>query len=120
MAALVDSVAAQFDTDFAILSAGQLNVANSPGMSFAMSAPGYVSLQCGTKYSRVQIRAERWDGWPPLIDRWEDVNELPFQEVPGGGELTLSGFDQGDGDLDVEEFGLGRIQVFARGRHRCD
>jgi hypothetical protein len=53
-----------------------------------------------------------------MIDGWEDFDELPFEEVPNGGDLMLSGFDLSGVALDVEGLGAGRVQVFARGRHR--
>ena len=115
------AVEAQFGTDFAILVASQPGVeGGSAEASFASSTPGFVSLECGSKYSNVRIRAELWDKRPPLTDEWEDFDELPFEEVPGAGKLMLSGFDPGDVGLDVEGLGRGRIQILARGRHRYD
>jgi len=115
---LVDAVDAEFATDFAILAAGQEGVAPNPGASFAGSSPGHISLEAGNKYSRVHIRAERWDARPPIVAEWEDVDYIPFEEVPSAGKLVLSGFDPGDVGLDVSGLGRGRVQVFARGRHR--
>jgi hypothetical protein len=115
---LVDAVDAELTTDFAILQAGQPGVAISPRASFATSTPGFVSLECGNKYARVHVRAERWDARPPWTDGWEDFDELPFEEVPAAGRLVLSGFDPGDVGLDIDGLARGRVQVAVRGRHR--
>jgi hypothetical protein len=118
VARLINSVESLFETDFAILQAAQDGGDISPGMSFATSAPGFVSLQGGTKYSTIHIVAERWDAPPPLVDGWDDYDELPFEEVVNGGPLILSGFDRGTVGLDIRGLGWGLAQVFARGRHR--
>ncbi len=118
MVRLLTSVESQFDTDFAIINATQESAEWSPGESFATSSPGCISLQAGSKYSRIRIRAERWDGLPPLTDGWEDIDELPFAEVADGGDLMLSGFDPGEVGLDVRGLGRGRVQIRARGRNR--
>jgi hypothetical protein len=101
-----------------MLSAVQEGVAPDPGASFAGSTPGTISLEAGNKYSRIRIRAERWDGRPPPTDDWEDVDDIPFEEVSSAGKLVLSGFDTGEVGLDISGLGRGRVQVFARGRHR--
>lgn len=113
-----DAVEAEFTTDFAILTAVQEGVAPDPGASFAGSTPGTISLGAGNKYSRIRIRAERWDSRPPLTDEWEDMDDIPFEEVPSAGKLIMSGFDPGKVGLDVSGLGRGRVQVLARGRHR--
>jgi hypothetical protein len=118
---LVDAVETELSTDFAILNAVQDGVyyPGSPA-SFAASGPGLIVLEAGNKYSRISIRAERWDSRPPPSDEWEDVDDIPFEEVPSAGKLVLSGFDLGEAGLDVSGLGRGRVQVLARGRHRYD
>ncbi|MES2093775.1 MAG: hypothetical protein V4531_08185 [Actinomycetota bacterium] len=118
MTTLVDVVETEFDTDFAILTLNQSEVFTPNIASFAFSAPGLLRLECGTKYPRVRVRVERWDSRPPLTAGWDDVDELPFEEIPAGGELTVSGFDPGDVGLDIDGLGRARVQVLARGRHR--
>lgn len=118
MPTLVDAVETVLSTDFAILMAVQEGVAGNPGASFANSTAGCVSLEAGSKYSRIPIRAERWDGSPPPTEGWEEFLDLPFIEVPTAGKLMLSGFDPGEVGLDVSGLGSARVQVFARGHHR--
>ena len=118
MPKLIDAVQTELSTDFAILMAGQRGVEADPGASFAGSGPGFVSLEAGSKYSRISIRAERWDDRPPIADDWEDVDDIPFEEVPTAGKLMLSGFNPGGVGLDVSGLGRGRVRVLARGRHR--
>jgi hypothetical protein len=119
MSPLIDAVETELETDFAILLGDQPGGAGlSDAGSFAVTARGSLQANCGTKYARVHIRAERWDDRPPLAEGWEDVDELPFAEAPGGGKLILSGFDPGDEGLDLSGLGSSRVQVFARGRHR--
>lgn len=120
MGELLASTETTFDTDFAILNASQRPIGNAAAGSFAGSATGGLSAQCGTKYARVHVRAERWSGQPEVDERWEDSDELPFVAVPDGGLLRMSGFDPATEDhgLDLEGFGSGRVRVLAKGRHR--
>jgi hypothetical protein len=118
VAELEDAVETELSTDFAILMAGQEGVSPSPGASFAGSTPGFISLEAGSKYSRIRIRVERWNDHPSDVGSWEDVDDIPFEEVPTAGKLMLSGFDPGEVGLDVSGLGRGRAQVLARGRHR--
>jgi hypothetical protein len=118
VAPLIDSAETSFGTDFAIVSARQEQAEPDDIPTFAYTGPGFVRLEAGNKYSRVHIRVERWDERPPAADGWEDVDELPFAEVPDGGKLVLHGFDPSDVGIDISGFGLGRVQVFAHGRHR--
>ena len=118
MAQPVDAVQTELNTDFAILLAVQEGLDGNPSASFAGSSPGAIGLEAGSKYSRVLIRAERWDERPPLTDQWEDIDDIPFEEVPTAGKLMLSGFDAGEVGLDVSRLGRGRVRVLARSRHR--
>ncbi|UYN82857.1 MAG: hypothetical protein KIT89_09035 [Microcella sp.] len=118
MPELVDAVQTTLSTDFALLSAGQEEAVLSPAASFAGSAPGFISLEAGSKYSRAHLRAEGWDARPSTPDGWEDIDDLPFEEVPAAGKLMLSGFDAGKVGLDVSGLGRGRVRVLARGRPR--
>lgn len=57
----------------------------------------------------------------PTTDyEWEDSDELPWQELSGGGPVLALGFDgpNGSGGLDIDGIGRSRILVLARGRHR--
>ena len=85
MGELLAAAEAEFETDFALLSAVQPGADAEPRQSFATSEPGYVGLMAGTKYARIRIRVERWSVRPPQIDGWEDCDELPFAEIPDGG-----------------------------------
>lgn len=117
MAVRLGAVEAEFSTDFAILKAYQgMEDADSGG--FAGSRPGAVDALCGTKHANLRVRAERWDSRPPMQRGWEDVDELPFAEVPDEGPLVLSGFEASDVGLDVDGLGRARVLVQARGRHR--
>jgi len=120
MGELLGSTETSFDTDFAILNAGQGRIGVASAGSFAGSGVGGLSARCGTKYARVHVRAERWSGQPDLDNSWEDIDELPFEAMPDGGPLQMSGFDPPTDDhgLDLEGFGTGRVRVLARGRHR--
>lgn len=120
VAKLQDAVETELSTDFAILMAGQEGVSQDPGASFAGSTPGFISLEAGSKYSRVRMRVERWDGRPLDVESWEDVDDIPFEEVASAGKLMLGGFDPGDVGIDVTGLGRGRAQVLARGRHRYE
>lgn len=120
MGELLGSAETSFDTDFAILNAGQGRIGVARAGSFAGSGVGGLSAHCGTKYARVHVRAERWSGQPELNSSWEDIDELPFAAASDGGPLQMSGFDPPTGDhgLDLEGFGTGRVRVLANGRHR--
>ena len=119
MADLLGAKETEFGTDFAILNASQGNVSAAAG-PFAGSSIGGLSARCGTKYARVHVRAERWSGRPEFDNSWEDMDELPFQAIVGGGPLQISGFDPplDDHGLDLEGFGSGRVLILAKGRHR--
>lgn len=118
MPALLHAVQTEFTTDFAIVTAAQEGVEPAVEVSFAGSGPGFVRMEAGSKNSHVSIRAERWDQRPPLVDGWEDVDDLPFEQDPSAGALMLNGFDPGTVGLDLGGFGGGRVRVSARGRHR--
>ncbi len=118
MARLIEAVEAEFETDYAVLSLAQESGGGGFPGGFVGTVPGGVDAQCGTKYARVKARAERWDARPPLQRGWEDIDEWPFEEIPGGGPLGLSGFDPQDVGLDVEGLGRARVVVYARGRQR--
>lgn len=115
---MIDAVHTEFTTDFAIVLAAQEGVDPAVAASFAGSGPGFVRLEAGSKYSRISIRAERWDGRPPAVDGWEDVDDLPFETMSDAGPLMLSGFDPTGVGLDLADFTRGRVRVLARGRHR--
>lgn len=122
MAQLMATVEHRLDTDFAMLSVEQESVAgDGPDcLSFAASAPGVVSMVCGTKYARIVVRLERWDSEPACADaRWEDQDELPFAVIDDDPQVSVSGFEPSDGDpLPVEGLSRARVRVHARGRHR--
>jgi len=120
MPSLIDAVSTRFATDFHIIQAVQEGVGINPGASFAGSTPGVVSLEAGFKEAHVSMRAERWDGRPADTAGWEDLDDIPFEEVPTAGKLILQGFDDGNVGLDLSGFGSGRVQVLARGRHRFE
>jgi len=122
MARLVSEVERDLFTDFALLSARQDGV-NPSGLAvgtFAASEPGILSMVTGSKYSDMRVRLERWDSRPDWVgDDWEDCDELPWAPVPGGGRLSVQGFDPPTGEgLLVEDIGTARVQVFASGRHQ--
>jgi hypothetical protein len=119
MADLLGATETAFETDFAILGASQGNVSAAAG-TFAGSSIGGLSAHCGTKYAGVHVRTERWSGRPEFDNSWEDMDELPFQAIVGGGPLQISGFDPPSDDhgLDLEGFGSGRVLILAKGRHR--
>jgi hypothetical protein len=119
MADLLGATETEFATDFAILSASQGYVSTAAG-TFAGSSIGGLSANCGTKYARVHVRAERWSGRPDFDNSWEDMDELPFQALVGGGPLQISGFDEPSDNhgLDLEGFDSGRVLILAKGRHR--
>lgn len=119
MVELVGATETEFQTDFAILDARQ-SKADAAAGTFAGSSIGAMSAHCGTKYARVHVRAERWNGRPDFDFSWEDSDELPFEAIDGGGPLQVSGFDAPTDNhgLDLEGFGRGRVLVFAKGRHR--
>lgn len=121
-AVLLGSIESTVVTDFALLYVNQGRVRGEAEADvYAATAPGEIALQCGTKYARPTVRVERWDAEPPPVDRdWEDVDELPFAEIPGAGGLQVAGFDPPGPDepaLDVTGLGRARAQVLARGRH---
>ena len=125
MVCLLAAAECTLDTDFALLYALQETGAEPPAsQTYAASAPGAVAMVCGTKYARLHVRTERWDGPPPPPDEaWEDMDELPFEVVPGGGPLRVSGFEPAGGEgLPVADLcpagGRARVQVLAAGRHR--
>lgn len=63
--------------------------------SFAVSDHGCVGMLCGTQWPPVQMRLERWDVRPPEpTDDWEDLDELPWQTVDGGGPVVAVGWDE--------------------------
>lgn len=117
MATLIGVAEDELSTDFAIRGASQEN-GGAEARGFVGSVPGSVSVLCGTRYAKVRVRAERWDGRPPHQRGWEDVDEWPFEEVPGAGPLRLNGFDLGQAALDIEGLGRSRVLVYARGRQR--
>lgn len=122
MARLVAELERDLFTDFALLSARQDGV-NPSGLTvgtFAASEPGILSMVTGTKYSDMRVRLERWDSRPDWVgDDWEDCDELPWAPLPGGGRLSVQGFDPPTGEgLLVEDIGTARVQVFASGRHQ--
>lgn len=118
MATLIGVAEEEFSTDLAILDASQEKGKGAMAGGFVGSGPGAASVLCGTKYAEIRVRAERWDGRPPHQPGWEDIDEWPFEEVPDGGPLTLSGFDPGKAALDIEGLGRSRVLVYARGRQR--
>lgn len=120
MPSLIDAVSTRFATDFHIIQAVQKGVGINPGASFAGSTPGVVSLEAGFKEAHISIQAERWDGRPADTGGWEDLDDIPFEEVQTAGKLILQGFDNGTVGLDLSGFGSGRVQVLARGRHRFE
>src|SRR4051812_49782989 len=95
-AQLVGSAEFTFSTDFAILVVKQPDVdhwGEDPGV-YANSWPGFVQLTPGARYADPTVRLERWSARPPRVGQeWEDVDELPFEEVPGAGRLQAHGFD---------------------------
>ena len=121
MARLVDEIAAEVQTDFALLSAAQGDrVGYAETQTYAASAPGCIAMMCGTKYANLVVRLERWDGRPAEADPlWEDCDEVPWEPVAEAGPLLVFGFDPAEGDgLDVTDLGRSRVQVLASGRHR--
>jgi hypothetical protein len=115
---LIDAVETEIDTDFAILTVCQDGADPGIEASFVASWPGAIRLEAGNKYSHITVRVERWDGRPTAADEWEDLDDVPFEEMTTAGRLVLSGFDTGEAGLEIAGFGRGRAQVFARGRHR--
>ena len=123
MAHLVGAIERYLETDFALLSAEQ-DAAVGSGLltfTFAASMPGAIAMQAGDKYANLNVRVERWDSRPEWVgDDWEDCDELPWAPVPGGGLLSLRGFDDAPlpEALAVDDMGPSRVQVLARGRYR--
>lgn len=64
MATLIGVAEDELSTDFAIRGASQEN-GGAEARGFVGSVPGSVSVLCGTRYAKVRVRAERWDGRPP-------------------------------------------------------
>lgn len=121
MARLVAGLERDLSTDFALLSARQERVDPWGLMTtFAATVPGEIALSAGAKNADTRVRLERWDGRPDWVgDEWEDCDELPWAPVPGGGRLSVQGFDPPTGEgLLVEDMGTARVQVFASGRHQ--
>ncbi|MBO1740478.1 hypothetical protein [Leifsonia sp. TF02-11] len=118
MPRLVAFAQTELTTDFAILRVSQPERDDVLGFSFATTASGVISLGPGNKNSRVSVRVERWDSRPPTLDGWEDLDDMPFLEVPGAGPLVIAGFDPGETSLEIDGLGQSRVQVYANGRHR--
>lgn len=122
MSGPIATVEHRLDTDFAILLVEQEpRVSDGPdNLSYAVSAPGVVSMQCGTKHARVAVHLELWGSEPPPAEeRWEDQDEVPFAVVGGSTELRVSGFERSEAEaLPVYGLDRARARVLARGRHR--
>lgn len=121
MARLVAALERDLTTDFALLFVQQEGIApEAATWTFAASEPGTLAMITGMKYSDLRVRVERWDSRPDWVgDDWEDCDELPWAPVPGGGRLSVSGFDAPTGKgLLIEDIGPARVQVFASGRHQ--
>ncbi|MGZ6803706.1 MAG: hypothetical protein ACXVFU_11725 [Nocardioidaceae bacterium] len=121
--ALVQNTESILETDFNLLFAAQRVEWDPPDATFAASAPGFIAMKAGARFARLRVRLERWDERPPPPgDEWEDIDELPWASIPGGGPVVVNGFDppeDGDG-LVVEDLARARVEVLATGRHRYD
>lgn len=116
MSTLLHSVEVDFQTDFAMFSAFDVLTPPYDRGTFATAGEGWVIASTGTKYARVHAVAERWSAVPPATHGWDDIDDLPFGATTGN--LRLGGFDEFSDPLNLNGFGWGRVQVFARGRHR--
>jgi hypothetical protein len=113
----------RFQTDYALAGARQDLAGDADTQTYAASGSGAVGLICGSKFSDVLLRLERWDERPPSVDDdWEDRDLLPWRSIEDGGPLVGHGFEGVDDDaaLDLGGLGLGRVEVLAAGRHRYD
>lgn len=107
----------EIETDFALLSVG--NGEERPdSWLFATSNAGMLGMTCGSKHARLSVRIERWSADPgPVLDGWEESDEVPFEPLPGGEPARASGFDSaGERGLDLRGLGRARARVCARGR----
>lgn len=120
MSRLLSSVEAQLSTDFALLCLEQESGSGLSSGAYATSAPGVLAMQAGTKYAKLEVRVERWDGQPPPADdEWEDRDVLPWRCVDGPSIACLSGFEVVDGsELSLEGLEQARVEVLAWGRNR--
>lgn len=119
MSRLVAEYRTRIDTDFALLFAAQGDLGDQEFGLFGCTRPGMISLRCGTRYARVDVQLERWDGAPPdLGDTWEDCDTLPWRTV-GPGPLKVFGFGtDDDAGLDLGDLEVGCVHIRATGRHR--
>lgn len=116
MSSLLDAIAVDFQTDFAILWAFDSEPPPVDLITFATAGTDWVRALTGAKYSPVHAVAERWSAAPPEVDGWEDRDELPFRSTTG--RIRVQGFDPIETALDLTGFDWGRVQILARGRHR--
>jgi hypothetical protein len=117
---MVDSVEAQFSTDFANLILEQdPGSGDSPG-PYATSAPGWLAMKAGTKYADLDVRVECWDAKPPPPeDEWQDQDVLPWRSIDGSEDAQLRAFDSlGDSAVSLRGLDRARVEVLAWGRNR--
>ena len=120
MSALISSheVHLALRTELLVAAQAEVPVLPPPSEIFANSAPGAVQMH-STRVHGLHVRLERWDGLPPPAgEHWEDRDELPWQEVVGGGPLKVGGDESGG--LDVDGLGRARVIVLAARRGTKD
>jgi hypothetical protein len=118
MALMLGRTTGRCTVDFAFFSVRQDLDADAESGTFVGTAPGAIVALCGRKNAGVIVSVERWDGPPPLASGWEDTDEVPYLELPGGGAARVYGFDPEPVSEPLDLTGIGRalVRVLARGR----